>query len=177
MPKLGTLVRFADGKEMYIECTTSINPTFSTRVTESKTEEGSVVSDHMIEEPVRLSISGIFTNVQKNQYLEFYDRLKQVRKKKELITIVSTRETYKDFAMTELSPPQSTETGQALFFNMDLIEYRTAVSKESKTPIKAVKKEQRKRYSGKITLGRKQKRTPSAKALSKSASIGSKFTR
>jgi|SRR5690606_8710692 len=98
---------------------------FVARVTNFPLEDGQYISDHVINEPDYVSISGVVSDTpfnflsQGNRSIEAFNNLIQIHKEKRIITIVTGIKVYQNMIMTVLDVPRSIKTGQSLTFNLE----------------------------------------------------------
>lgn len=102
-------------------------------VTNHPIEDGTEVSDHVIRNPVRLSMEGVVTNsplsggyVPRAQ--EAFDILDQLWRERQLITVVTGFGRYANMVITHLDKWKDHETGDALQFTAELQEIVTVAS-------------------------------------------------
>jgi hypothetical protein len=105
-------------------------------ITENPIEDGSIISDHIINEPYKLSIEGYVSNSHPSilSFLNIFsfedkakaafDTLEELFENKELITVVTNLKVYNDMAIENLEIPKTVEDGDSLRFSMDLKEIR-----------------------------------------------------
>lgn len=60
-PMAATLVRQEDGSTLALDAVVTVQFTFSVEVTDHPIEDGSVVSDHAIKQPVLITVDGVVT--------------------------------------------------------------------------------------------------------------------
>lgn len=86
------------------------------------------VSDHIYNSPTRVNISGIVSDTPINIFaardrsVSVFNRLVEIHRKKELVTLVSGIKTYPNMALVSLVVPRDIKTGQSLTFNMEFQE-------------------------------------------------------
>lgn len=101
--------------------------TYSSNVTSYPVESGSVVSDHIINDPESFSISGIISQTplkllsglrtERNLVQKSFDALTKIYNDKELVTVVSGLKVFDNMAMTSFRVNRSGATGDALMFD------------------------------------------------------------
>lgn len=99
---------------------------YSSRVTNYPVESGTIISDHIINEPDTVILSGLVTDTPLNILAGFnrsisaFNALIQIHEKRQVIDIVTGIKVYKNMAITSLDVPRSIKNGQSLTFNIQL---------------------------------------------------------
>jgi len=99
---------------------------FTSRVTNYPIEEGSILSDHIINEPAVVVLEGIVTDTPLailtffNRSIDAFNRLVEIHQKREIITVVTGLKKYPRMAITNLDVPRDIRTGQSLTFSIEL---------------------------------------------------------
>lgn len=107
-----------------IDATLSEDHEYTSRVTSFPVENGELVSDHIINEPEKLNLVGLVTDTPLNILLGFnrsitaFNRLIDIHRNKEIVTVVTGIKVYTNMVMTSLNVPRDLSTGQSLTFNM-----------------------------------------------------------
>lgn len=107
-----------------IDATLSEDHEYTARVTSFPVENGELVSDHIINEPEKLNLVGLVTDTPLNILLGFnrsitaFNRLIDIHRNKEIVTVVTGIKVYTNMVMTSLNVPRDLSTGQSLTFNM-----------------------------------------------------------
>lgn len=108
----------------------------SATITENPVEDGTVISDHIILEPQRVSINGFvsnahptifsFLNILRNEdkVKAAFELLEQIYNLKDLFTVVTNLKVYENMFMESLTIDKDQDTGEVLNFQMDLKEIR-----------------------------------------------------
>jgi len=104
---------------------------FNSDVTNHPVEGGSPISDH-IERKLRSGSSSFFISnyslkigeLETNRVQDVYDLFKQLWKSKQLVTLVTDLEVYKNVAITSVSISRSAGTGEAGTFEVSFTEFR-----------------------------------------------------
>ncbi len=110
---------------VFLDATISEEHEYNSRVTQFPVENGTVISDHIINDPIRLSISGIVSDSPIrflsffNRSTDAFNRLIRIHELKERITVVTGIKIYENMVMTSLNVPREVGTGQALNFSME----------------------------------------------------------
>jgi len=109
-----------------LDVTLRENHRFSSRTTNYPIEEGSTLSDHIINEPTTVNLSALVSDTPLN-ILSFYNRsidvfnkLIDLHNKREPVTLVTGLKTYANMVITLLEIPRELRTGQSLTFNIEL---------------------------------------------------------
>jgi RNase H-fold protein (predicted Holliday junction resolvase) len=99
---------------------------FSSRVTYYPVESGTIVSDHIINQPDVVVLSGLVTDTPLNIFAPFnrsvaaFNQLIQIHERRTVIDVVTGLKVYKNMAITSLDVPRTIKTGQTLTFNIQL---------------------------------------------------------
>jgi hypothetical protein len=99
---------------------------YSSRVTNYPVESGTIISDHIINEPDTVILSGLVTDTPLNILAGFnrsiaaFNALIQIHERRQVIDIVTGIKVYKNMAITSLDVPRSIKNGQSLTFNIQL---------------------------------------------------------
>lgn len=131
-----------------LDVTISESHLFSSTITKFPVEDGSDKTDHIINEPVALSISGFITNtptkpfgdlvgrvVRKekfNRVKSNFDALLELRNSKLPFTVVTGLNVYKNHFFQSLTIPRDAKTGDALRFTAVTIPIITVEAKSVK---------------------------------------------
>lgn len=98
-------------------------------VTQYKIEDGSNISDHILNDVREGSLSGLFTNFSievpgfiLNRAQLAYDSLEQIWKAKDLVDIFTVYKAYKNMAITNISIVKDSDTGEALIADISFQE-------------------------------------------------------
>lgn len=94
----------------------------SSQITEYPVEDGTVISDHIMQESERLSLSGVITgagtlfNIGLGKYklIAAKETLRELHAKRELVTIVTGLDVYTDFAIESIEIERNNEDGERL---------------------------------------------------------------
>ena len=99
---------------------------YSSRVTNYPVEEGSTLSDHIINEPAEITLEGIVTDSPLsilsffNRSVDAFNQFVEIHEKRELVTVVTGLKIYPNMAITSLNVPRDLRTGQSLKFTIEL---------------------------------------------------------
>lgn len=112
-----------------IEATLSENHNFKSTVTRFPIEGGSIVSDHIVNDPEQVKIEGFISNTPvkgevDNHAQSAFDMLFAMWEAKELISVVTEHRIYVDMAITDITVPRNAKTGQSIQFSADLMKVR-----------------------------------------------------
>lgn len=121
-------------------------------VTESPVENGSPIADHVIQQPLKLTITGFISNAPVTGFLEgavslvtdgfssenrvqaAIDKLYSFYASKELVTIYTRYKLYQNMLITNISIPRRPEDGDAIQFTIDATEVRIVSTATTKLP-------------------------------------------
>lgn len=101
---------------------------YTSRVTNYPIEEGSTLSDHIINEPTIVVLEGTVTDTPLsilpffNRSIDAFNRLIEIHQKRESITVVTGLKKYANMVITNLDIPRDIRTGQSLTFTIELKE-------------------------------------------------------
>lgn len=110
---------------IFLDATLNEDHNYISRVTQFPIESGEIISDHIINEPETLSLSGIVSDSPLlflssfNRSTDAFNRLVRIHELKERITVVTGIKVYENMVMTSLSVPRNAESGQSLAFSME----------------------------------------------------------
>lgn len=99
---------------------------FTSRVTYYPVENGTIVSDHIINQPDIVVLSGLVTDTPLSLFAPFnrsiaaFNALLQIHERREVVDVVTGIKVYKNMAITSLDVPRTIKTGQTLTFNIEL---------------------------------------------------------
>lgn len=125
------------GDKYFADCTVSISHNFVNEVTEHAVEVGSNFSDHIEVKANTFNVSGVFNAQPLQRYLEdkliYTNRIKEaykfltgLRNNRTVFTLVSKYDSYPNCVITNLSIPLDAETGNTLFFDMEIKQIKLA---------------------------------------------------
>lgn len=113
-------------------------------------EEGSPVTDHIIEQPDKLKIRGFVSETplvasesvrgaKSTPWAEsitqpVFDLLRELIKKRELITVYTKYRIYDDMVLTNLTIPRSAATGEAIEFTAEFVHIRKVATQTVDVP-------------------------------------------
>lgn len=106
--------------------TISENYFYNSRVTSYPVERGTVVSDHIINLPDRIVLSGLITDTPLNILATFnrsisaFNLLVALHEKREVVSVQTGLKSYENMAIVSLEVPRTVKTGQTLTFNIEL---------------------------------------------------------
>lgn len=98
---------------------------YNSRVTNFPVEDGRIISDHIINEPETVQITGVVSDTPISFFAPFnasinaFQRLVEIHDRRELITIVTGIKVYTNMAITSLQVPRNALSGQSLTFTMN----------------------------------------------------------
>lgn len=108
-----------------LEATLSENHIGRSNITRQAIEDGSSITDHIVNEPESVSIEGFISNTPISGGINIrtqdaFDTLYDIWLDKELVTVVTGYRVYSDMAITNLNVPRSLDIGQAIRFTVEL---------------------------------------------------------
>jgi hypothetical protein len=99
---------------------------YNSRVTNYPVENGLIISDHIINEPETLQITGVVSDTPLsflapfNNSINAFNTLIEIHNRRERITVVTGIKVYTDMVITSLQVPRNVQSGQSLTFVIDL---------------------------------------------------------
>jgi hypothetical protein len=110
----------------------------SASVTSYPIEDGTSINDHVIQNPEKLTISGVISanTVYLADILEYtpfhvvdvYWNLVEMKEEGLPITVVTGLRVYSDMVIESISIPRNSESGKSLYFSMSLVQVRIVTS-------------------------------------------------
>lgn len=103
---------------------------FTSRVTYYPIERGTIVSDHIFNQPEMVMLSGLITDTPLNIFAAFnrsvaaFNTLIQIYERRQIVDVVTGIKVYRNMAITSLDVPRTVKTGQTLTFNIQLQKIR-----------------------------------------------------
>lgn len=121
-----TKIITSDNITIVFDATTEVTAEYPSKVTQYPVEDGATISDHVINENPKFSVSGIFSdysaslNPEKGSTLvsEVYQRLFAMRDKREVVSLLTSLDQYTDLIVTNISTPKKTGQGDALYVDL-----------------------------------------------------------
>jgi len=127
-----TTITTADGKKLAFDAATDIGHSFPSKVTSYPVEDRSTVSDHVVNENPRFTVSGVFSDATLNipfipnhyKQSEVYRMLLKMRDDRKVVSLLTPIDTYSELIVTNVSLPKSTGRGGALFVDLEFEKIR-----------------------------------------------------
>lgn len=116
-PRIGTID---------LDVTITEQHSYTSRVTSYPVENGTIVSDHIINDPETLTLQAIVTDTPlnalaiENRSTDVFNRLIDLQKNRELVEVVTGIKVYSSMAITSIEVPRNTATGQSLTFTINM---------------------------------------------------------
>lgn len=88
------------------------SPTFSNTISEKPVETGSIISDHIENAPLTLTLSCIITGREGESAADKYERLQEIATEKELVEITGVLQNYSNMAIENLPVVKDTSNKQ-----------------------------------------------------------------
>lgn len=111
---------------VFLDATISEGHNYNSRVTSYPVETGGIISDHIINEPETLTITGIVSDTPLNILTSFnrsvdaFNRLVRIHDLRERITVITGIKIYTNMVITSLQVPRNINSGQSLTFVIEL---------------------------------------------------------
>jgi len=126
-------ILFEDDLLILIDCTTDIAPRFGSQATEYMVEDGSSQADHIILQPVTLTLTGMQSELEGQtgvydpdfvgRHIELDERIQRAWASRELLYVdTRVRGVYANMVITDYSPTTSNNHGKSLHFTLTLQE-------------------------------------------------------
>ena len=114
-----------------IETTLFEGHTATSRSTLQPVERGSSISDHIVNDPEIITITGFISDTpitggQSNNSQLAFDVLYSIRDRKDTVSVVTNFRVYQNMALTSIDIPRRQNVGQAIEFTVELTKIRTA---------------------------------------------------
>ena len=99
---------------------------FNSRVTHYPVETGTIVSDHIINEPDVVVLQGLVSDTPLNilalfnRSIQAFNQLVELQQRREVVTVVTGLKVYPGMAITSMNVPRTIKTGQSLTFTIQL---------------------------------------------------------
>lgn len=133
------------------DCIDAETHDWSRDVTSNPVENGSPIADHIIEQPDKLSVTGMISNspirsysdqilgivngqINDDRVVKAFDTLDRLMKSKELVTIYTRYKTYTDMVLQSVNIPRTVEAGDAIIFTVQAIKVRIVTSQTTSLP-------------------------------------------
>lgn len=111
---------------IFLDATLTEDHQYNARATSYPIETGGDITDHIINEPETLNITGIVTDTPLsllssfNRSVDAFNRLINIYQNKQLITVVTGIKVYTNMCITSLQVPRNVQTGQSLTFVIEM---------------------------------------------------------
>ena len=98
---------------------------FTSRVTYYPVESGTIVSDHILNQPDIVILSGLVTDTPLNLFfpanrsVAAFNQLIRIHEQRQVVDIITGLKIYKNMALTSMDVPRTMKTGQTLTFNLE----------------------------------------------------------
>jgi len=167
---------YIDGYE--IDVFVREEPAFSNEITEHQVESGSDIADHVRAKPTTLTVEGIVSDTPIGDLAdrrassvppsqEAYERLQDINKARQPVTVVTSLSTYTDMVIETLTPPRDRRTGKALRFTCVFKQVRVAeVDKAARIDLPIAKSKVNRGNKPAVTIGEAQIEGPPEKRKS-----------
>jgi hypothetical protein len=123
-----------------LDASLSENHSLDSEITQFPVEGGADISDHIRIKPRQLTITGVVTNhpirllasvfEEPDRAAKAFDKLKEIRDNRELVTVLTTLEEYENMVLTTVQIPRDVRRGQAVEATMT---FREALIADSET--------------------------------------------
>lgn len=131
-----TTITTADGKKLSFDAATDINHEFTSKVTSYPVEDKSTVSDHVVNENPRYTVTGVFSDATLNipfipnnfKQSEVYRMLLKMRDDRKTVTLLTPLDIFSDLIVTRIGLPRTAGQGDALFVDIEFEKIRKVSS-------------------------------------------------
>lgn len=142
-----TILIRPNGDRLFIDAAVSVNRQFPNRVTSHPVEDGTDISDHVVNDPRVFSIEGVISDAAfqldadndpipggpgRSVLAAF--TLEDMRDNGELLTLETPNDIYFDVIITDLSIPRDAQTGKSLVFTITLQQITTVERQFAEVP-------------------------------------------
>ena len=135
-PPTYTTITTADGKKLSFDAATDIGHEFTSKVTSYPVEDKSTVSDHVVNENPRFTVTGVFSDATLNipfipnnfKQSEVYRMLLKMRDDRKTVTLLTPLDVFSDLIVTRIGLPRTTGQGDALFVDIEFEKIRKVSS-------------------------------------------------
>lgn len=99
---------------------------YNSRVTNYPIEDGRIISDHIINDPDTLQLTGLVSDTPLsflapfNRSVNAFNTIVEIHNRRERITVVTGIKVYTDMVITSFQVPRNLQSGQSLTFVIDL---------------------------------------------------------
>jgi hypothetical protein len=106
--------------------TISENYFYTSRVTSYPVERGTIISDHILNLPDRIVLSGLISDTPLNMFAPFnrsiaaFNALIALHESRSVVSVQTGLKSYDNMAILSLEVPRTIKTGQTLTFNIEL---------------------------------------------------------
>lgn len=98
--------------DVLIDAAESEAPSFSNQITENPVEDGTVITDHINQNPLTLELNVIITGEYEGSPQEKYERLLEIRNNREIISVIGALQVYENMAISEINLEKSAENAK-----------------------------------------------------------------
>lgn len=164
-----------------LDATVDEHHEFSNEITDHPIETGSFVTDHVYEQPRKVSIEGEVTNspVQyfgniigiSDRKAEAFDQLVALRDSRDIVTLVTGLKIYNDMAIESIVIPRNQRTGERLQFTATFKQIRKVSSQVVGVISENVAEPQKDQASSEVDIGRQEPAEATAPQAERGASI------
>jgi len=95
--------------DVLVDATESEAPTFSNEITENPVEDGTVITDHINQNPDTLELNVVITGEYEGTPQEKYERLLEIRNNREIISVIGALQVYENMAISEINLEKSAD--------------------------------------------------------------------
>jgi hypothetical protein len=125
--------------QMVLDVTISENHDLRNRITQWPVEDGSTITDHIANEPRRITLNGFIADSPLNgsgtgRAQRAFDDLERMWRDRELIDVVTQYRSYSRMGIDRVAIPKDGRTGDGLRFVVELVEVRFAASETVDIP-------------------------------------------
>lgn len=144
MPELIEPVKIGDN--LTVDVLLDRESTLESNVTENPVEDGFPVADHVVRQPVKLSLTAVFTStpvtwldyvggVNPARLSDVMQELQEIYKKAEPITVTLPDAIYTDMVMTSCKLPRNVDNGYCMKVPLEFLHVRKVNQKQENIPL------------------------------------------
>lgn len=125
-----------------LDCIVAETHNRTSELTKFPIEDGSVISDHIINNPIELTINGLKSDVSMTIYdirglnasITAFEQINLLMDNKELVRVVTSIKVYDNMHISSFSVPKNKETANTLDFTMTLVQAKVVTTQLTEIP-------------------------------------------
>jgi hypothetical protein len=172
--------------ELDIDVTETEEHQFESEVTSYPVEDGTSRSDHIIQSPLRIGLTGIVSDTPMGilnfsgilsrlsgipRSISAFQYFEELWLEREVFDVITPYKIYFDMVIESFNAPRDARTGKALKFSVECVEYRSQTLDSLEIPALRITATERARMNGAKDAGRQQAQQSSSGVQTQSRSI------